>query len=144
MDADILQAIRIIDDKIASLQEARDRLAIAFGIENHTRPLALPRVDRIERIPLNRAVETAHEAVMLDPERFGLPGLSGRKGELARFLLTNGPKLRTTIVEQSGIPEGTVSYCLSDKRFFEQKDNGEWDVTEPCRFSIETSPNGSE
>jgi hypothetical protein len=58
------------------------------------------------------------------------PTTGGRKVELAAFLKENGPMSRVLIVEKSGIPEGTVSYCLSDKRFFEQQSNSDWYITD--------------
>ncbi len=128
MDQDILQAIRIIDNKIASLREARDRLATAFGIEDisshNTRRLAAP--GNTASVPV-MAAQNGHAA---------LPPL-GRKEQLAKFLLERGPMARSTLVEQAGIPEGTVSYCLNDKRFFEQTASGDWTLTEFSRRGLE-------
>ena len=44
---------------------------------------------------------------------------------------------RTAIVEGSGIPEGTVSYCLNDKRFFEQLENGDWTINDFSKRGLE-------
>ena len=44
---------------------------------------------------------------------------------------------RVAIVERAGLPEGTVSYCLSDKRFFEQLDSGDWNITDFSRRGLE-------
>ena|SRR3989442_2848488 len=124
-DTDILQAIQIIDDKIASLQKARDQLANAFGIDgkSHT-----PHGDTL---PRNGGSNAA-------PQR-SVPGHepSGRKVELALFLLAHGPTSRATIIEQSGLPEGTISYCLNDKRFFHQTADGNWAITEYSRRGLE-------
>ncbi len=40
---------------------------------------------------------------------------------------------RSDIVKRAGLPEGTVSYCLNDKNFFIQLENGYWDVTDFSR-----------
>ena len=55
--------------------------------------------------------------------------LRGRKEQLARFLLTNGPASRMDISANAGLPKGTVSYCLKDQRFFEQVEGGNWKLT---------------
>ena len=54
----------------------------------------------------------------------------GRKEQLAQFLLTHGPTSRGDIVANAGLPEGTLNYCLSDTRFFEQVEDGSWNLTE--------------
>jgi len=51
--------------------------------------------------------------------------------------MQNGPMSRVAIVEKGGIPEGTVSYCLADKRFFEQNPEGNWDITDYSRRGLE-------
>src|SRR5207253_2451268 len=114
-DNDILQAIQIIDNKIASLQKARDQLANAFGIEGNS------------RTPSNGG-SALHHAAPAQPSGNGQP--TGRKVELAKFLAASGPISRATIIEKSGLPEGTISYCLNDKRFFQQLPDGNWAVTE--------------
>ena len=129
MDKDLLQAIRIIDDKIASLQEARNRLASAFGVVT---PSATTTAARTTPIPARH-----RNAPAVDQNADGHPAPRGRKDELAEFLRTNGPMSRVAIVEKSGLPEGTVSYCLSDKRFFEQIDGGDWNITEFSRRGLE-------
>ena len=54
---------------------------------------------------------------------------TGRKEQLAQFLLTHGPTSRVDIVLKAGLPEGTVSYCLNDERFFEQVEGRNWNLT---------------
>lgn len=133
MDNDISQAIIIIDAKIASLQEARNRLASAFGI-------ATSRVTPVAETPLTptrASVVDVREPLPVAnrSDASGRPG--GRKEQLAKFLIENGPTSRVGIVERSGIPEGTVSFCLNDKRFFQQVGNGDWDVTDFSRRGFE-------
>lgn len=123
MDVDIQQAIRIIDAKIASLQEARDRLAMAFGINEPTIQIPLrPLTNRSGEIPATQS--NGH----VKP--------SGRKLQLAEFIQQHGPMARGEIIEKAGMPEGTVAYCLNDKDFFQQAENGTWDITEYARNAI--------
>ena len=61
---------------------------------------------------------------------------TGRKEELAQFLLTHGPMSRVDIVAKAGLPEGTVSYCLNDTHFFAQVEGGNWNLTELFRRGI--------
>jgi hypothetical protein len=112
VDPDIQKAIEIIDKKIQSLQAARNQLAQAFGITDVPQPSQM----QMKLVPPNAA-----------PQQ--LP----RKEALAAFLIQNGPMSRSDIVVRSGIPEGTVSYCLNDKRFFEQNEEGLWTTTEFSR-----------
>jgi hypothetical protein len=67
----------------------------------------------------------------------GHPPPSGRKVQLAEFLLASGPMSRVSIVEKSGLPEGTISYCLADKRFFQQMESGDWNITDYSRKGLE-------
>jgi hypothetical protein len=122
-DPDIQKAIEIIDKKIQSLQAARNQLAQAFGIADTPQPSQM----QMKLVPPNAA-----------PQQ--LP----RKEALAAFLIQNGPMSRSDIVIKSGIPEGTVSYCLNDKRFFEQIDGGLWTATEFSKrgFEIRNRDNG--
>ena len=71
----------------------------------------------------------------LTPHRQGPQ--TGRKEQLGRFLLTHGPTSRADIVEKAGLPEGTVSYCLNDERFFEQVEGGNWNLTAFSRRGLE-------
>jgi hypothetical protein len=123
MDSDILQAIQIIDAKITSLQEARNRLATAFGIPNSAIAPASIRTNPREPLVPSQVHAQAH------------PG--GRKEQLAQFLYENGAMARGALYSRSGLPEGTVSYCLNDKRFFQQHENGDWDITDFSRRGLE-------
>jgi hypothetical protein len=132
MDADILQAIQIIDAKITSLQEARNRLANAFGIATTSAaPVRLGNLAERQSTGAPRLDQASngHAPPQSQP--------SGRKVELAQFLSEHGQMSRVAIVEKSGIPEGTVSYCLSDKRFFEQTESGDWTITDFSRKGLE-------
>ena len=117
-DSDILKAIDIIDAKIASLQEASDRLASVFGVAR-----------RPSRSTPEPTTETAEE-----PDKGHPP--KGRKLELAEFLDKHGPSSRTDITANAGLPDGTLSYCLNDKRFFEQREDGNWQITDFSRKGL--------
>ena len=103
MDRDIVGAIEIIDGRIARLGELRKQLAEEFGIAQKTHVSS-------NQKPL-----------------FGKAGEKSRKEQLADYLEANGPKTRMEIVKQTGIPPGTVSFCLKDKRFAKNGD-GKWDL----------------
>lgn len=138
-DNDVLQAIKIIDDKIASLQEARNRLAQAFGIESKS---SAPSVNAGAIATVARA--TASQRTSAQSNSNGSHEPTGRKVELAKFLLAHGPASRVTIIDKAGLPEGTVSYCLSDKRFFVQGTDGNWNINEYSRRGLERgSHNGT-
>jgi Winged helix-turn-helix DNA-binding len=53
----------------------------------------------------------------------------GRRAALIQFLQLNGGTTRREIVEKTGIPVGTVSFLLNDKRIF-TRSNGKWNLIE--------------
>jgi hypothetical protein len=126
MDPEILQAIQMIDAKIASLQEARNRLATAFGIPNS----AIAPATAFAGVPVSSTPPT-----LTTQMQTAQPG--GRKEQLAQFLYEHGAMPRGEVYSRSGLPEGTVSYCLNDKRFFQQRENGDWDITDFSRRGLE-------
>lgn len=128
VDPEVLKAIEIIDKKIQSLLEARNRLAMAFGVELSA-PLSHPTPSLAE--------SKQPAAPLRPPGSLVPPPQSGRKVQLAEFLLEHGPLTRLEIVDKAGLPEGTVSYCLNDKRFFEQDENGNWKITDYSRHGLE-------
>ena len=103
MVSDIVGAIEIIDGRIARLRELRKQLAEEFGIAQKTQVSA-------NQKPL-----------------FAKAGDKTRKEELTDFLKVHGPKTRAEIVNQTGIPPGTVSFCLKDKRFAKNRE-GKWQL----------------
>jgi hypothetical protein len=126
-DDNFLQALRLIDDKIATWQKARDQLAKALGIDDS----AAASMAKAVPCPVTTAQNPAQ------PSSNGNRTPSGRKVQLAKFLAANGPTLRATIIDQAGLPEGTISYCLNDKRFFYQSPDGNWHITEYSRRGLE-------
>jgi hypothetical protein len=125
VDPDIRKAIEIIDQKIFSLQQARNQLAQAFGLDQspHAKAGSTPTVS----IPFP---ETPGKHLVADQRK-------PRKEALAEFLITHGPMSRVEIVAKSGLPEGSISYCLADNRFFEQLKDGNWGATEFSRHGFE-------
>ena len=98
MDGDIIGAMDVIDGRIARLLKLRKQLAEEFGIAQKTHVSA-------KQKPL-----------------FGKTGEKSRREQLADYLKADGPKTRMEIVNQTGIPAGTVSFCLRDKRFAKNGD----------------------
>jgi len=126
VDPEIQTAIDIIDKKILSLQQARNQLALAFGMEQSASPKTTPVQRPLLDKPINPRSFTSAVQVQ-----------QPRKEALAEFLIKSGPMSRADIVNKAGLPEGTISYCLNDKRFFEQMANGDWDVTQFSRHGFE-------
>ena len=65
----------------------------------------------------------------------GTPVPSGRSRinrqlQIANFILENGPQTRKSIIEKTGIPEGTVNSEMRDKEVFTEVGGNLWDVTE--------------
>jgi len=127
VDPDIQKAIEVIDQKIMSLQQARNQLAQAFGIEQSA---------QVKNGTSSIVFPTPIPAPPAQPQN-GADLSKPRKVALAEFLIKNGPMSRVDIVDKAGLPEGTISYCLNDKRFFHQLENGDWDATEFSRRGFE-------
>src|SRR5215831_12455375 len=99
-DSDILQAIRIIDEKIASLKAARDQLASAFGVVSVAPDRVAFSAGKLMQAA-SKATPVVSAASTTDDSH-----PVGRKEQLALFLLERGPLSRAIIVEQAGLPEG--------------------------------------
>jgi len=52
---------------------------------------------------------------------------TGRREEIAAFILANGPSRRADIISGTGIPPGTVAYVLNDPKSF-RLNGGKWEV----------------
>ena len=110
MVSDIVRAIEIIDGRIVRLRELRKQLAEEFGIAQKTH------VSENQKPICDKAGEKT------------------RKEELADFLKAHGPKTRTEIVNETGIPPGTVSFCLKDKQF-SKNGEGKWNLAKNAEES---------
>ena len=51
-----------------------------------------------------------------------------RRAEVVAYLEEHGPTKRARLIEATGIPEGTISYLLNDKRQFRRLEDGTWDI----------------
>jgi hypothetical protein len=104
-------AIEIIDKRIKSLKELRDRLADEFGFNgNRERTLPLPFKTPDNRRKATSAKPTNREVV-------------------TKFLKENGPHARKDIATMTGIPVGSVAGVLNDKEHFFSKD-AKWHLRE--------------
>jgi hypothetical protein len=73
-------------------------------------------------IPLVEAPGEVSEPEQNESEAAAL----SRKDVVANFIDKNGPSTRAGILAGTGIPKGTLSYCLNDKHRFVQGENGKW------------------
>ncbi|MBA2592825.1 MAG: hypothetical protein H0U97_11440 [Gammaproteobacteria bacterium] len=51
-----------------------------------------------------------------------------RLKQLIQFLKDHGPKRRSEIAKDSGVPKGTISHLLKDNSHFKQLQDGRWDA----------------
>ncbi len=117
MHSDIAKAIELIDQRIAALQNIRTQLAREFGGDEAERSVARP---------VSLSPSTFQQS---SPPRSNGRGHLNRKGQVAEFIRTHGSASRSEIVRGTGIPMGTVSYCLNDENLFVNR-NGRWHVVE--------------
>jgi hypothetical protein len=109
MDADIARAIQLIDAKIESLRAIRDQLSSLFG-------------NAADAVSSNVSVSASEPATAT---RNGTHRVT-RKDEVASFIRQRGPSSRADILRGTGIPEGTIAFCLGDKDRFHQLEDGRW------------------
>jgi hypothetical protein len=58
-----------------------------------------------------------------------------RKQALIRFLKEHGARTRKELVEQTGLPRGTIDYLLMEKDIFGKRADGRWEVREQNKIS---------
>lgn len=107
MDADIAKAINLIDIKIAALRDIRNQLISVFG--NGT-----------ERSAASAAIEAGAVVPVSNGHHIT------RKEAVADFLRAHGPSTRMEILRGTGVPAGTIAYCLNDKGIFKRLEDGKW------------------
>jgi hypothetical protein len=113
MHSDMLKAIQLIDQRIAALQEIRNKLAQEFGFESTQSPLlALPSGIRHPQASPN---SNGHGRVT-------------RKDQIVQFIREHGPAARSEIIAGTQMPAGTVAACLNDKDTFVNR-GGKWVLT---------------
>jgi hypothetical protein len=106
MDQDVSKIVELIDRKIKALTVTRQTLIDEFGNGGKAKP----------------GLTMAKEAL-------------SRKDTVEQLLLQHGPMTRKEIMECApDIPEGSISFVLSDKKRFVPKD-GKWDVVKKERES---------
>lgn len=108
MNSDIRQAINIITQRIANLQQIKQMLLEEFGVSGAS------------------AVAIAVAPTRRNDGKGNGHGDLTRKDQLAKFLIEHGPSSRGTINEKSGIPKGTVANLLNKEGFVRQQ--GKWTV----------------
>lgn len=91
-DIEIKKIIVRIDQKIKSLENAKEVLIKEFGLEEEKQTILLP------------------------------PKSDTRKDTIEKLLREHGPLPRKQILEMTGIPIGTLAYVLNDKKSFYNKD----------------------
>ena|SRR5271157_339063 len=116
MHSDIAKAIELIDQRIAALQNIRSQLAHEFG-------------DEAERAAVRTINPPASTVQTVPPARRNGRGQLNRKAQVAAFIRTNGAASRSEIIRETGIPMGTVAYCLNDETMFTNR-NGRWHLVE--------------
>ena len=112
-DDGILKAIALIDQKIQTLQGLREQLINEFGLKNGNRSSADLLPNPQER-PNFQITET----------KFPLT----RKQQVVELIRQTGPLRRSEIIKKSGLPVGTISYCLNDESLFKSLRDGRWDL----------------
>jgi hypothetical protein len=110
MEEDVERTIERINERIKELEDTKRVLMQTFGIKTSG--------------VVRRRFAMTHPIIPSPPSP-----PSGRKGAIQELLRQRGPMSKTDILEQTGFPEGTVSYVLNDKEIFQNID-GKWSLCE--------------
>jgi hypothetical protein len=105
MNSDIKQAINIITQRIANLQQIKQMLLDEFDVSGAS--------------AVGIGVRAARQSSNGN-------GDLTRREQLSKFLIDNGPSSRGTINEKSGIPKGTIANLLNKDGFVRR--HGKWTV----------------
>lgn len=135
INPDIKKAIEIIDQRIESLKNIRDNLAMEFGMNEVVKSTSAPSPQASKQLSFASGAS-------------GLGGIKTSKDKIAAFLHGRNPASRKEIVIGTGLPDGTVSYALNDRERFRRTDNG-WVNVSLGDFSAELTtttpaPEGSD
>ena len=117
LDPEIQVAVDKLDERISKLQNAKDILLSLDSTGERSNGNAPSPTTRPQAVRRRRAKA---------PTTGGARGT--RKPELILFLEANGPTRRGELRERTGIPLGTISFLLNDKKTFRRLDSGKWDV----------------
>src|SRR5689334_16248719 len=104
MDPRLADAVKLIDERIAALQRLRNEMIQQLdGAIQPDRPIPAASV----------------------PSSNSNGSYGTRKDQIAKFIAERGPSTRGEIIAGTGIPAGTIAYCLNDPKRFENK-HGKW------------------
>ena len=123
IDDGAIRAIALIDSKIQSLRqqlqafEEIKQVLLAGGTANNGR-------GTLTETPFVPPATTHTAPQSRQPGRQP----QSRKEEVQELLRRSGPLRRSEIHGQTGIPKGTVSFCLNDQHLFRSLGDGRWDV----------------
>lgn len=114
MDATLRNTVAWLEHRISVLQRAKDTLLEVAQAEG----------------PGETQVAVSRRLAGEAPKRRTRPSKAKktRKRLMIDFIRENGPATRREIIEGTGIPMGTVAYCLNDKKTFIRSEDGRWDV----------------
>ena|SRR2546425_11492660 len=121
MHPDMVKAVELIDQRIASLQNIREQLIREFGES----------VERLGNTHISDSVGSHSGRVTVEDVAAGANGNGRvrRKDEIANFIRAHGPARRRDLIARLGIPSGTVAYCLNDDTRFVSRDH-KWHLRE--------------
>jgi hypothetical protein len=121
MQSDIAKIISIIDQRIETLRDLRNKLVHEFGSGEESKAESSPQSvlssDEITRFPRLPAGNGSGN------------GKRSRKDEITDFIRTHGPQTRAQIIAQVAIPRGTLAYVLNDRERFRRLRDGTWTIT---------------
>jgi hypothetical protein len=118
MNQEMNQVLKIIRQRITNLQQIERMLLEEFGATASGNGATSPKPTRIIS---NKKSSNGHAAPT-------------RKDELVKFLTDKGPKRRSEINAESGIPIGTVANLLNDGDSFVRRADGKWDVGDAAKL----------
>jgi len=110
MNADILKAVQIINQRIENLEKIKAMLLEEYGAES-TFPKSTVRTAQTTLLTLQNANGNGHGT---------------RRDQLVRFLTEHGPAKRATIIARSGMPKGSIAFLLNQKDYFARTSDGMW------------------
>jgi hypothetical protein len=132
MDEGLERAVEIARDQIKALEIATRILELLDGES----PKAINDGLTMTKELLDRGTATGFSRLTrpTDPSRPAqvVDSKKPRKDLVADYLRSHGPSLPRDIMAETGIPQGTLSWVLADKKRFVSTD-GRWSVVVPSR-----------
>src|SRR5690242_19284472 len=118
MHGDIATVLKIIKQRIATLQIIYSQLEQEFGSEQAS----------VHQVSLD--LREPSSSVKHISQRTNGNGRQGRKDEIANFIKAPGPSTRGEILAGTDVPRGTIAYALNDKERFARLPDGKWTLAE--------------